>query len=76
MTMVSGTTVWILMMLFVFTFVAVAPADAYVDPGTASYVFQLLAGVALGAMFLVRTFWNRLVTGLRSLVSRDAAPHQ
>ena len=49
------------------------PADAYIDPGSASYLFQLLAGGALAALFLVRTYWNRLVTGLRSLISRDIA---
>jgi hypothetical protein len=49
------------------------PAEAYIDPGSASYVFQVLAGLALGAIFLLRTYWNRLITGIRSLVSRDPA---
>ena len=48
------------------------PAQAYIDPGTASYVFQVVAGAVLGAVFLVRTYWHRLVTTVRSLVSRDA----
>ena len=48
-------------------------AEAYIDPGTASYVFQVIAGAILGGVFLLRTYWNRVVTSVRSLVSRDAA---
>jgi hypothetical protein len=49
------------------------PAAAYIDPGTASYVFQVVAGAVLGGVFLLRTYWTRVVTTVRSLVSRDAA---
>jgi hypothetical protein len=48
-------------------------AEAYIDPGTASYVFQVIAGAILGGIFLLRTYWNRVVTSVRWLVSRDAA---
>jgi hypothetical protein len=48
------------------------PAEAYIDPGTASYAFQVIAGAVLGGVFLVRTYWQRLVSTVRSLVSRDA----
>jgi hypothetical protein len=48
-------------------------ADAYIDPGTASYAFQVIAGAILGGVFLLRTYWDRVVTTLRSVVSRDAA---
>ena len=47
-------------------------AEAYIDPGTASYVFQVIAGAILGGVFLLRTYWSRVVTTMRSLVSRDA----
>ena len=49
------------------------PAHAYIDPGTASYVFQVIAGAVLGGVFLLRTYWTRVVTSVRSLVSRDAS---
>ena len=48
-------------------------AETYIDPGTASYVFQVIAGAVLGGVFLLRTYWNRVMTTVRSLVSRDAA---
>jgi hypothetical protein len=47
-------------------------AEAYIDPGNASYLFQLIAGALLGGLFLVRTYWNRMVSGIRSLFDRDA----
>jgi hypothetical protein len=52
------------------------PAHAYIDPGSASYVFQILAGALLGGVFLLRTYWTRVVTTIRSLVSRDIARGQ
>ena len=44
------------------------PAEAYVDPGSASYVFQLLVGTALGALFVVRMGWERVKTFVRALM--------
>ena len=61
---------------FLFAALWEVPAEAYVDPGTASYTFQIVIGALLGALYLVRTYWNRLVITLRSLVRRDVAPHQ
>jgi hypothetical protein len=34
-------------------------AEAYVEPGSASYLFQLVAGGVLGAIFLIRSFRYR-----------------
>jgi hypothetical protein len=45
-------------------FVAVAHPEAYVDPGSASYLFQLAAGAALGGLFVVRTYWGRMKASL------------
>jgi hypothetical protein len=35
-------------------------AHAYIDPGTGSYIFQLLLAGLLGAAFLVKIFWKNL----------------
>jgi hypothetical protein len=37
-----------------------APAEAYLDPGTGSYVFQMVAAAIISVGFLVRAYWNRL----------------
>jgi hypothetical protein len=47
-----------------------APAYAYVDPGTASYAFQVVAGALLGGVFLVKTYWGKLKDSVRNGVSK------
>jgi hypothetical protein len=63
-------------MVLLLLVVSERPAHAYIDPGTASYLFQLIAGAVLGVVFVMRTYWNRIVTSVRSLVSRDASGGQ
>jgi hypothetical protein len=62
--------------IFLFLVLSERSAEAYIDPGTASYVFQVIAGAVLGGVFLLRTYWARVVTTFRSLVARDAARRQ
>lgn len=33
---------------------------AYLDPGSGSYLLQLLIGGILGALFLLRAYWGRI----------------
>lgn len=66
----------LLSMVLLLLVVSERPAHAYIDPGTASYLFQLIAGAVLGVVFVMRTYWNRIVTSVRSLVSRDASGGQ
>jgi hypothetical protein len=35
-------------------------AHAYLDPGSGSYLLQLLIAGALGAAFALRMFWGRI----------------
>jgi hypothetical protein len=35
-------------------------ANAYVDPGTGSYIFQVVIGIFLGAAVAVKVFWRRI----------------
>ena len=58
--------------VFLLLVISERPAEAYIDPGTASYVFQVIAGAVLGGVFLLRTYWSRVMTTVRSMVSRDA----
>lgn len=43
---------------------------AYLDPGTGSYVFQIIVGIALGAAFAIKAFWVRIKMFFTDLVSR------
>jgi hypothetical protein len=60
------TVVAVLLLLVV----APEPAYAYVDPGTASYAFQVVAGALLGGIFLLKTYWGKFRDSVRNHVSR------
>lgn len=36
------------------------PAYAYLDPGTGSYIIQMLVGAVLGGLFTVKLFWKNI----------------
>jgi len=48
-----------------------APAYAYIDPGTGSYLLQLLVAGALGASVALKIYWNQLRKGLGRLWDRS-----
>ena len=50
-------------------FLSVDDAHAYLDPGTGSYVFQMVIAVLLSAAFTIKHFWHRLKA---RIVRRDA----
>ena len=43
---------------------------AYIDPGTGSYILQLILGVLLGIVFAVKSFWYRIRSFFYSLLSK------
>ena len=52
------------------------PAHAYLDPGTGSYIFQLLLAGLFGAAFAIKLFWAKIkafVTGAAS--GKRRTPH-
>jgi hypothetical protein len=51
---------WFVAAFLGFWLLAVPAAHAYVDPGTGSYIFQVLIGVFLGAAVAVKLFWRRI----------------
>jgi hypothetical protein len=47
----------ILLTLFLFAFPT--QAQAYLDPGTGSYITQVLIGFAVGGSYLLKIYWNQ-----------------
>jgi len=39
----------------------VREAHAYLDPGTGSYILQVLIAGLFGALFMLKVFWGRIV---------------
>jgi hypothetical protein len=44
---------------------------AYLDPGTGSFLLQLLLATFLGGLFLVKTFWKRIKDFFLRLFSKN-----
>ena len=47
----------------------VGNAEAYLDPGTGSFVFQTLMATVVGSAFVLKTYWRRI----KALFSRPSA---
>ncbi|MBL7196606.1 MAG: hypothetical protein ISS47_00755 [Candidatus Omnitrophica bacterium] len=43
-------------------------AYAYLDPGSGSYVFQLIIGILFGALFAIKIFWTKIKFFLKNLL--------
>lgn len=46
-------------------------AHAYLDPGTGSYVLQILVGALLGGLFAIGIFWRRVLAFVRRIFTRS-----
>ena len=49
-----------------FFFVSVDNVYAYLDPGSGSYIFQVILGVLLGALFLLKSYWKKIQSYIRN----------
>ena len=48
-------------------------AFAYLDPGTGSYLFQVLVGAFLGSLFAIKIFWRNIRTFITNRFNRSAS---
>ncbi len=48
-------------------------AQAYLDPGTGSYVLQLVLGTVLGGLFALGLFRRRVIAFIRHLFKRKSS---
>jgi len=44
---------------------------AYLDPGTGSYILQILLGVLFGAIFIIKDFRNKIKIFFTNLFSKE-----
>lgn len=67
-----GSLMTILVAIVLVCLVFLRPAYAYLDPGTGSYMLQLLIAALLGAAFAVKVFWKSIRIFFRDLFSSEA----
>ena len=61
------TTLFVLSLVF---FVFPQKAYAYLDPGTGSFILQVLIAALLGGLFAIKIFWNKIKIFFGNLLSR------
>lgn len=50
--------------------ISAAPAQAYIDPGTGSYILQVVAATVLAALFVVKTTWRQFRARIAGIFTR------
>ena len=48
------------------------PVHAYVDPGTGSYVLQLVLAFIFGGLFGIKLYWKKIKNFIANIFSRKA----
>ncbi len=43
-------------------------AHAYIDPGTGSYIVQVVIGILLGAILSIRILWTHIISFIKKLL--------
>lgn len=54
----------------VYMLIVPAPAHAYLDPGTGSYILQIAAAAFFGSLFALKVWWRQITGFLAKLFGR------
>jgi hypothetical protein len=68
----------LVMVLIVLAFLSLffpSPAHAYLDPGTGSYIFQLIIASIVGLGFVVKIYWKKIKAFFVKLISKIRKTH-
>jgi hypothetical protein len=57
-------------MISFFTMLVNAPAF-YLDPGSGSFILQILIATLVGSLFLIKTYWKKITTFFHERFSKD-----
>ena len=47
-------------------------AHAYLDPGTGSFMLQILIGVLFGGLFAIKLFWRKILIFIKNIFSKGS----
>ncbi len=56
--------------LALFCLIFTKKAYAYIDPGTGSYILQIIMAALLGGLFTVKLYWKKIRIFFKNLFSR------
>lgn len=60
-----------LLLIAIFVSVTTKEAKAYLDPGSGSYLLQILLAGFFSLLLALKTFWRRIVTTFKKMFSKD-----
>ena len=60
----------ILIGIMIFHLLAATPAFAYLDPGTGSYILQILIAFVVGALFTIKPFFSKIKAVFARLIGK------
>lgn len=61
----------LLILIFFFTLLLPRNTYAYLDPGTGSYIIQIVLAILTGLLFSFRFFWTKIRQVLGNLIFRN-----
>lgn len=64
----------VLYVLLLGLFVFPSHAHAYLDPGTGSYVIQMVAAALFGGAFIFKTWWKEIKHFVSGITSKKGVP--
>jgi ABC-type Na+ efflux pump permease subunit len=56
--------------LFIIHLFFIREAYAYLDPGTGSYMFQIIIAMLIGVLYSIKLFWSKIVIFVKNLFSK------
>ncbi len=58
--------------LFIVLIISIIPqnAFAYIDPGTGSYIIQIIIAALVGGLFAIKMFWIKIKTFITSMFKK------
>jgi hypothetical protein len=62
----------ILLISFVLLLIQSTDASAYLDPGTGSFIFQILLAALAAGFFVIKQYWQKI----KSFFSRNGQKHE
>lgn len=65
----------LLVLIVLIQIMTVSTAHAYIDPGTGSYLFQMLIAGLLGSAFAIKMAWRNVKTYISQIFSSNAGDH-
>ena len=64
------TGIWKLVLAVVLLFTFAGEANAYIDPGTGSYIIQVVIAGTLATLFALKVYWARVKLFFSGLLSK------